>query len=101
MVKLVKHRNFIGHEINESLENYGDNDRKIYCKKLHSIRKLSELPCESCKYFAGSMMGSGRVCVWNDWVDYDVDEVIVKFGEAQKELFRVSTLIDDGIIKKG
>ena len=37
--KLVYHRNWIGHEINESLMYHADDvfDREIYCRKLHLI----------------------------------------------------------------
>ena len=46
MKKLIRHINFIGHEINQSIEDgYPESDREVYCKKLHTIKEPDEADC--------------------------------------------------------
>lgn len=101
-IKQVYHQNLIGHEINESIqEEYDSKDREIFCKKLHKITEPDEKDCDSCPYFAGFMMGHGHECVWEDVIDTDEDTKIIPHQDARKEMYRVSKLIDEGILKKG
>lgn len=102
----VYHLNQIGHEINESLNHdYPSSDREIFCKKLHKITEPLQKDCSTCPYFAGLMMGHGHECKWEDVVDEDYNEEqfvekVVPHQDVKKELYRVSKLIDQGIIKK-
>ena len=98
--KLVYHQNEIGHEINESLEKYGSNDREIYCRKLHKITEPNMEDCMNCKCMAGWMMGRGHECVWEDLVDTFTEVVRIPHKDAQKEFLRVSKLIDEGVLEK-
>ena len=100
-VKQVYHLNLIGHEINESLQyGYGTKDREIFCKRLHKITEPDAKDCDSCPYFAGWMMGHGHECKWEDVIDADDDIKIIPHEDARKEMYRVSKLIDKGIIEK-
>lgn len=101
----VYHLNQIGHEINESLTNdYPSSDREIFCKRLHKITEPMQKDCSTCPYFAGLMMGYGHECKWEDVVDEGDEgqfvEKLVPHQDVKKELYRVSKLIDQGIIKK-
>ena len=98
---LVFHQNAIGHEISESLENYGDDDRKIYCKRLHVIKVPTETDCKECPYMAGWMQGHGHECAWEDVVGPQGNMRYISHKDVNKELLRVSQLIDAGILKKG
>ncbi len=100
-LKQVHHQNKIGHEINESLENFGSEDRKVFCKKLHTITEPKESDCSKCPYFNGWMMGNGHECVWDDVVENGQIMRVVEHRDAKKEMMRVSKLIDAGILKKG
>jgi len=101
-VKLVAHMNFIGHEINESLENdLPTSDREVFCKKLHKITEPNAEDCEKCSYFENFMMGNGHCCVWEDVIDINEDERIIPHDKRNEELLRVSQLIDEGVIRKG
>ena len=97
MIKLVHHHNFIGHEINESLEFYTDDvlDREIYCRKLHTIKEPLTQDCNDCPCFAGWEQGHGHECVWDDVVD----EIDVRHDDRYKEFERVDKLIKQGILK--
>lgn len=97
MIKLVHHHNFIGHEINESLEFYADDvlDREIYCRKLHTIKEPLTQDCNDCPCFAGWEQGHGHECVWDDVVD----EIDVRHDDRYKEFERVDKLIKQGILK--
>lgn len=99
-VKLVLHQNAIGHEINESLEKYGEKDRQIYCRKLHKITEPNEEDCRNCPCMAGWMQGRGHECAWEDVSDTFEEVKYIPHEDAQKELFRVSQLIDAGVIRK-
>lgn len=101
-VMVIHHMNAIGHEINESLEQgYPASDREIFCKKLHKVTEPNASDCETCPYFSGWMQGHGIECAWEDASMFKDTEVFVPHEDAQKELLRVSKLIDEGIIKKG
>lgn len=101
-VKQVYHQNLIGHEINESIQGeYNSKDREIFCKKLHKITEPDAKECDSCPYFAGWMMGRGHECKWEDVIDADSDTRVIPHKDARKEMYRVSKLIDEGVIKKG
>ena len=101
-VKLVYHKNFIGHEINESVEHgYPSSDREIFCKRLHKIIEPDSDTCNECPYLAGWMMGHGIECKWEDVIDVNLDEKFIPHNKVQEELIRVSKLIDEGILEKG
>lgn len=101
-VKIVNHLNFIGHEINESLqEDYPTSDREIFCKKLHKITEPTEEDCETCPYYSGWMSGHGHECRWEDVIDITEDTVYITHDKRHEEMLRVSKLIDEGVIKKG
>lgn len=84
----VVHQNFIK-----------ENDTTVYCKRLHKLEKLEKLQekCFECPYFYGTLQGSGVECGWED----STTEPIVAVTNPQKELLRVSKMIDDDIIQKG
>ena len=98
----VRHYNKIGHEINISLSGYPSSDREVYCKKLHKVTEPLEKDCYNCPYFGGVMQGYGHECVWDDDVESTFDyEKLVKHDDRNKELARVSRLIEKGILKRG
>lgn len=106
MMLLVRHYNLIGHEINESLNEHPASDREVYCKRFHTIKEPDIDDCVNCPYYGGVMGGYGHECVWEDEWDlpyYDDMEIskAVKWEDRQKELLRVSNLIDKGVLKKG
>ena len=84
----VVHQNFIT-----------DKDDSVFCKKNHKVDKLSKIQnqCLGCPYFYGTLQGSGVECGWEDVIT----EPIMAIIHPQKELLRVSKLVDDDIIKKG
>ena len=103
MAKLeqVHHLNWIGHEINDSLDNYPDSDREVYCRKLNRVVIPMRRDCDSCPCFAGWMMGHGHECVWDDVPDPDgYGEFNVPHDDRFRELSRVSRLIDDGTLTR-
>ena len=101
-IQKVNHLNFIGHEINESIQfGYPTSDREIFCKRLHVIKEPTVEDCENCPYFAGFMMGHGHNCYWEDVVPVELEEIPISHEDRQDELFRVSQLIDQGYIQKG
>lgn len=101
-LKQVYHVNLIGHNINESLENnYPKSDREIFCKKLHKITEPDYEDCINCAYFAGTAMGHGIECKWEDVIDVYEDEKVIIHDQVRDEFKRVSKLIDKGILKKG
>lgn len=100
MFGLVTHYNKIGHEINESLENYGTTDREIYCRKLHKITEPKRKDCESCPYFNGLMQGHGHECVWEDGYYVGEEEKVIEHKDRNAEFLRASQLIDEGYLKR-
>lgn len=84
----VVHQNFIK-----------EGDSSVYCKKNHKIEKLTKLQnqCFDCPYFYGTLQGAGVECGWED----TSAEPIVAVTNPQRELLRVSKMIDDDIIQKG
>lgn len=97
--RLIYHHNFIGHEINESLQYFAEDvfDREIYCRKLHQVKEPSEKDCMGCPYFAGLEQGYGHECAWEDVVE---DECVIKHEERYKEYERVDRLIKLGVLDK-
>ena len=102
-VKQVYHQNMIDHEINHSLEKNSESSkgREVFCKKNHKVMEPLEKDCSNCPYFAGWMQGYGHECVWEDVIDASQDVKVIPQNQARQELYRVSKLIDQGIIKKG
>lgn len=95
----VIHYNKIGHEINESVINYPDSDRTVYCRQQHSILPPELDRCMKCPLFYDSMGAYGVACKWDD--NTPRRTVLVKHEDRQKELLRVSKLMDEGILPKG
>ena len=67
-------------EVSES----NTHDFEIYCYKEH---KICNPDCCNCKYFAGSEMGTGICCLWDD--DVEGEEHIVQHSEAYFEYLRI------------
>lgn len=104
-VGLVYHRNWIEEEINESYNNHPDvpegyEGRKIFCKRRHAVIEPMETDCDDCPYLAGFMQGHGHECAWEDVINHG-DTKDINWEDRDKELLRVSKLIDEKIIKKG
>lgn len=102
---LVYHRNWIEEEINESYNNHPDTSngysgRMVYCKRRHAVIEPMEEDCNGCPHFAGFMQGYGHECAWEDTMT-EGDSKDINWVDRNKELLRVSQLIDDGFIKKG
>lgn len=94
----VIHYNKIGHEINESVINYPNSDRTVYCRLRHSILPPELRRCMNCPLFFDSMGAYGVACKWDDVIPQS--NVLVKHEDRQKELLRVSQLINAGILPK-
>lgn len=100
---LVIHRNMYGPSCEVASVN-NENDFKIYCHKEHKICLPKK--CDKCRFFAGSEMGKGISCVWEEsYEDISGGEHIVPYDEAYMELQRVENprlykkmqqIIDDG-----
>lgn len=92
---MISHHNLIGHEINISLSEYGDDplDRTIYCRKLHQVTEPLKEECEKCICFAGLEQGHGFECRWADVVKEDY---VVKHENRYGEYERVDILIKTG-----
>lgn len=80
--------------------NWDKGDLKIYCRKNHKIMVPQESDCTKCDFYYGSMQGNGLECIWEDYTDSDSPMVFIKSSEKEKELLRVSKLIDKKILKK-
>lgn len=99
-LKIVKHLNYIGY--NPMFPQDATlGDLEVFCKKYHDIRAPLMENCGNCPYFSGVMQGYGHECTWEDVVPADVDEIVVDHNDRQKELMRVSKLIDQGYLQKG
>ena len=102
MKKPIRHINFIGHEINQSLADYPESDREIYCKRLHTIKEPDEEDCLNCPYFGGMGQGTAHECVWEEPVDISSELIrYIPHEDRQKEMLRVSQMIDARVIQKG
>jgi hypothetical protein len=98
-VQPVLHVNLIGHEINESLEDYPDSDRKVFCRKNMKVMEPMESDCMNCSYFAGLAQGYGHECVWDDWMDMSDDNPrVIQQSDANKEMQRVFELVENSVI---
>ena len=97
--KLVCHRNWIGHEINESLMYHADDvfDREIDCRKLHLITEPLISECCKCQCYEGAMQGKGHECVWEDVTEEQYD---VPHKDRYQEYERVDKLIKMGMLKR-
>ena len=97
--KLVCHRNWIGHEINESLMYHADDvfDRETYCRKLHLITEPLVSECRKCQCYEGVMQGKGHECVWEDVTEEHYD---VPHKDRYQEYERVDKLIKMGVLKR-
>ena len=101
MIQPTVHYNMIGHEINESMAFYPNADREVFCKKLHKVCVPQRDDCMACEYFNGVMQGYGHECVWDDQVRVGETEQTIPWEDRNKEMMRVSKLIDEGYLKKG
>ena len=97
--KLVYHRNWIGHEKNESLMYHEDDvfDRETYCRKLHLITEPLVSECCKCQCYEGVMQGKGHECVWEDVTEEQYD---VPHKERYQEYERVDKIIKMGVLKR-
>lgn len=92
--KLVQHVNRIsGWEHPEQIE--------VFCKAKHKILPAEIETCEGCPYFVTAGQGDVIVCAWEDIPPLGGDTRVVHQSDVTKEFYRVSRMIDDGIIKKG
>lgn len=99
--QMINHLNYISQNINDSdNESALVHEREIYCRKLHSIVEPLKRDCESCPCFNGLLQGEGHECVWEDVLPADSVEWEVYPYDKQKELLRVSKLIDEGLLQK-
>ena len=94
----VIHYNKIGHEINDSINEYPNSDRTVYCRLQHAILPPELRRCMNCPLFHDSLGSFGVACKWNDTVPQR--SVMVKHSDRYQELLRVSKLIDKGILQK-
>lgn len=81
--------------------NYADSSNSIFCKASNAYVKndmTQGQKCIQCPYFVGALQGEGAECRWDD-PDATTDVVYVE--NPTQELFRVSRLIDNKMIKKG
>lgn len=75
-----------------------ETENKIFCKREHKIIDANYDKCDDCPYLSGSLQGNGVECQWDD---PDAKDPFVPVYEPQKELLRVSKLIDDKKIERG
>lgn len=107
MITYVRHYNYIGRDINLSLDDYPVSDREVYCKKRHEVCEPLWEDCKNCPHFGGWMQGQGHECVWEDVAPYTptvsgaTPDYSVQHKDRHKELLRVSKLIDQGTLQRG
>lgn len=94
----VIHYNKIGHEINESVTDYSNSDRTIYCRQHHTILSPGLKRCANCPLFYDSMGAYGVACKWDDVNPRNM--IVVPHKNCQKEFLRVSQLMDEGLLKR-
>ena len=73
---------------------------EVYCRKLHTIKNIKELPCKDCPCFFGYLFGKGVQCYWEDYSPVEELERIIPYEDRNKEMLRVAELIDKKIIPK-
>ena len=81
------------------MKNLRDINHQNFLDKDNKILSLDNLKCEDCEYFYGSLQGQGVECFWEDF--NETPAPIVSVFNPQKEMLRVSKLIDKNVIKKG
>lgn len=75
---------------------------EIFCKKAHRVLSVDPKNCEKCPYFVGNGQSDSIICRWEDTLtNGNYNTKVIMRSEAQDELLRVSSLIDQGVIKKG
>lgn len=75
---------------------------EIFCKKEHKLKSVNLDDCEKCPYFVTAGQGDVVICQWEDVLPAgDYDTKVIHNSDSKDELFRVSQLIDSGILKKG
>ena len=80
-------------------QNFVTNSGRVFCKKVGKVIELDCDKCDKCEYLYGSLQGDGVECRWDDPVKTAIG--IYAVHDPNKELLRVSQLIDKGIIKRG
>lgn len=99
--QVISHLNYISQNINDSVEQSAlIHEREIYCRKLHAITEPLVDDCMNCPCFGGLLQGNGHECIWEDILPAETGEWEVFPYDKQKELLRVSKLIDKGYIQK-
>lgn len=80
-----------------------DNDvqREIFCKREQKLVPLDTDKCDKCPYFVTSGQGDVIVCGWNDTPPAVGTTKVIEHSDRLNELYRVSEMIDDGVLKKG
>lgn len=91
-IQSILHLNFIKDFTKPGME--------IYCRKSHQIKIPSYDDCMSCPYFHGAGAGNMIECEWDDLPPIQGDIRRVNWVDRNRELLRVSKLIDDKVIKK-
>lgn len=91
---LVKHVNKVSGWENSK-------QREIFCKKEHKVVPADISKCEKCPYFATSGQGEAIICGWEDLPPAVGTTKVISQSDNTSELYRVSELIDAGILKKG
>ena len=81
--------------------NYPNDRGQIYCRKENKVITLDKQgnfwdKCIACPLFNGDYQGNGVECLWED----DTDDYSTYSSDPNKELLRVSKLIDSGKLKK-
>lgn len=75
---------------------------EIFCKKDHRLKSVNLDDCEKCPYFVSAGQGDVVICQWDDTLAAgDYATKVTHHSDSKSELFRVSELIDAGILKKG
>lgn len=99
--EVVYHHNFIGHEINDSLEFYPDDeaDREIYCRKRHEVCYPAPTDCGNCSCFSGWEQGHGIECAWSD-VTENGEDITIYHKDRYQEMERVDMCIEAGILSQ-
>lgn len=84
------------------IQEYGNEDSpKIFCKRTGALYQPSLEICEKCPYFVTMGHMDVVVCQWEDVKPIGGGNKIIEAGKGIRELFRVSELVDNKVIKKG
>ena len=78
--------------------NYSNRD--VYCRRIHQVEDIKKLDCPKCRYFSGYLLGKGVQCYWEDYSPVEELERNIPYEDRNKELLRVSHLIDLKVISK-